>query len=389
MARRKLGVLALPFGGPSNRQERHEARKRPPLAIFIPTLDGGGAERIVLHLARGFQEVGLATDIVVMRNEGAYRDQVPPGVRVVALGSKKTWLSVLDLARYLRRERPERVYATMDDANLVALLARFLVPHRVRIVCGIHNTPSLALDTRSNWRNATKVALLRLLYPQAAAVVAVSQGAAANSRRMFRLDSDQVTVIPNPVLTPELAKLAEAPVRHPWFQSGGPPVVLACGRLTGQKDYPNLLQAFAILRQHREVRLVILGEGEARPELEHLRHQLGLEGSVDLPGFAANPYAYMARCDLYVLSSRFEGSPVVLVEALACGARIVATDCPSGPAETLAGVEGSRLVPVDNSAALARAMAVMLDEAAPRPGVRHLARFDYRAAARRYLELLP
>ncbi|HEX2526681.1 MAG TPA: glycosyltransferase [Geminicoccus sp.] len=388
VAQRKLGVLALPFG-----------RTPPPLSaavvaardvtIFLPTLAGGGAERAMLNLARGFAEAGHPTTLVVVHDEGAYRDLVPAGVRKVVLGSTRTWQAALQLARYLRRERPWRVYSAMDDANLVALTARFLALSPSEIVCGIHNTPSLRIGRNEGWRGVMRIRLLRWLYRTARAVVAVSDGVAADSQRVFALDAGKLVVIPNPVLVPELQVRADEPAAHPWLVGRKAPVLLACGRLTAQKDYPTLLRAMERVRRARDVRLIILGEGEQRAELEALRDELGLRAVVDMPGFAANPYAYMAACDLFVLSSRYEGSPVVLVEALACGARIVSTDCPSGPAETLADVPGTKLVPVGAAGALADAILGMVADRENRPGPRCLERFDYRAAAQHYLDLHP
>ena len=275
----------------------------------------------------------------------------------------------------------------MDDANLMTLLARYVAASPARIICGIHNTPSHQLDARGNWRNTAKIILLRWLYPRAAAVVAVSEGVALDSEHVFKLPRERLSVIPNPVLTPELDVLAAQSAHHPWITTHDLPVLLACGRLTPQKDYPTLLRAFKQVQSSRAARLVILGEGELRQELEALCLQLGLEDVVDMPGFCANPYALMARCDLYVLSSRFEGSPVVLVEALACGARIISTDCPSGPSETLSGVVGARLVPVGDPDALASGILAMLADTQPAPGARRLDRFDYRTAARSYLDV--
>jgi glycosyltransferase involved in cell wall biosynthesis len=356
------------------------------LAVFVPTLSGGGAERAMLNLARAFVESGHSVDLILLRAAGAYCEALPSGVRLIVLDAQRTWSAVLRLARYLRREPPDRLFAAMEGANVVALCARLLARRRVPIVCGIHITVSKMVALERSWRTSAYLVLSRLLYPLADAIVAVSEGVAADAQAVLRLRPEQVSVIANPVLTPELTARAAEPVDHLWFAQGAPPVILACGRLNAQKDYPTLLRAFASVRPRRSARLLILGEGEEREALQQLADELGIAADVGLPGFVANPYAFMARCAVYALSSRFEGSPMVLVEALACGCRIVATDCPNGPAETLHGVPGTVLVPVGDVDALAGAIDAYLtsDEL---PGPRFLGRFSYHAAAAAYLRV--
>jgi glycosyltransferase involved in cell wall biosynthesis len=177
-----------------------------------------------------------------------------------------------------------------------------------------------------------------------------------------------MTTIYNPVVTAELFKMAREVPDHPWFESGAPPVVLGVGRLARQKDFPTLLQAFARLRSERPVRLMILGQAnnqrttvERQAELRALAGKLGVADEVALPGFVHNPYAYMAHAAVFVLSSRFEGLPTVLIEALACGLPVVSTDCPNGPAEILENGKYGALVPVGDAFALAKAISATLD----------------------------
>ncbi|HYP53040.1 MAG TPA: glycosyltransferase, partial [Pyrinomonadaceae bacterium] len=170
----------------------------------------------------------------------------------------------------------------------------------------------------------------------------------------------------------------------------GARVLLAVGRLTEQTDFPMLLRAFRMLRDRRsDARLMIAGEGEGRARLEALIGELNLTDDVALPGFVTNPYALMSRAAAFVLSSRWEGLPTVLIEALACGCPVVATDCPSGPREILNGGDYGALVPVGDAAALCDAMSRVL-EARPRAALlkEHAARYSVERAAGRYLELL-
>src|SRR4051794_39910981 len=214
---------------------------------------------------------------------------------------------------------------------------------------------------------------MRRAYGQADAVVAVSDGVADALARVTGLPRGRIRTVHNPVVGPELEALSREPVAHPWLAPGEPPVVLSAARLTEQKDLPTLLRAFARLRAGRTARLLILGDlptperTAARiGELRGLAERLGVGADVDLPGYVANPYAYMARARLFVLSSAWEGFGNVLVEAMACGCPVVSTDCPSGPAEILDGGRYGPLVPVGDDAALAAAMGRVL-AASPDP----------------------
>ena len=197
---------------------------------------------------------------------------------------------------------------------------------------------------------------MRWLYPKADFVVGVSQGVIDDLKRVLRFDSKKVQVIYNPIVDEELLRKTDEPLDHPWFRPGKPPVILGVGRLAKEKDFPTLIRAFALVRKERPARLMILGEGEERPNLEALVRELGLEEDVALPGFVDNLYKYMKRAAVFVLSSLWEGLPTVLIKAMALGTPVVATDCPSGPAEILEGGKWGCLVPPGDPKDLAKAI---------------------------------
>ena len=330
------------------------------VALYMQSFAGGGAERVMVNLAEGLAARGLRVDLVVARAEGPYRHLVTPGVRLVDLRCRRSLTSLPGLIRYLRRERPDALLAAMGVSNLVALWARPLARFRGRVVISVH------INLSAHYRGAVGLTdrvlplLFRRFYPEADAIVAVSHEAAADLKQAFGLPPDRVRMIYNPVVSPALFGSAREPVGHPWFAPGEPPVVLSVGRLCPQKDFPTLIRAFALVRARVSARLVILGEGPDRAPLEAMVVDLGLTDCVALPGFAANPYAYMARAATYALSSRWEGLPTVLIEAMACGAPIVSTDCPSGPREILRDGLYGRLTPVGDPAALAQALEASL-----------------------------
>jgi len=359
------------------------------VALFLPFLGGGGAEQVMVNLARGFVRRGLMVDLVLAKAEGPYLAQAPSGVRVVDLGVHRVLASLPKLVRYLRRERPQALLPTLGHANVVALWAKWLSRMPVRVVVREASTVSMSASNALTLRGRVMPQIMRWFYPWADMVIAVSRGVADDLIQTLDLHPEKVQVIYNPVVTSDLLEKAQEPVDHPWFTSGEPPVILGVGRLTKAKDFPTLIRAFALVRQERDARLVILGEGEEWPHLEALIRELGLEKYTDLPGFVENPFKYMTRASLFVLSSAWEGFPNVLVEAIAVGTPVVSTDCRSGPSEILEGGKWGRLVPVGDAKALASAIIDTLSNPLDRESIRKRGEaFDVNAIASQYAKAL-
>jgi glycosyltransferase involved in cell wall biosynthesis len=364
---------------------------RPTLAIFLPSLAGGGAERMMLNLAAGASAQGIAVDLVCADARGPYLPEVPRGCRLVDLKARRVLLALPGLAAWLRRERPRVLLAAMDHANLVAIWARRLAgaDARVRLAVSVRSQLSTAAANEPSLRGRTLPRLARWFYPWADDVIAVSQGVADDLVHVVGLADARISVIPNPVVTDDLDTLTGAPLAHPWFAPGQPPVVLAAGRLTRQKDFPTLLCAFAQLVPRRDLRLVILGEGPDRAALAAQLDALGLGERVALPGFDDNPFRWMSRARLFVLSSAWEGLPGVLIQAMACGTPVVSTDCPSGPREVLDDGRFGPLVPVGDAQALAAAIEQTLDAPLPAATLQErAAQYRVRPVTRRYLAAL-
>lgn len=365
------------------------AEQRPErLAILTSTLGGGGAQRSMIRLAAGIAERGYPVDLVLRRAEGHYADEVQEGIRVVDLGASRMLLSLPALARYLRRERPSAVLSALNYVNIVGLWARLAARVDTRFVVSERNTLSPAARHRRTWRELIRPRLIGGFYRWADGVVAVSSGVADDLTAVTGLPRDRIEVIHNPVITPRLKEMAAASLDHPWFQRGEPPVVVAAGRLAAQKDFGTLIRAFADVRRSRHARLMLLGEGPERAALESIVAGYELEADVELPGWATNPYPFLVRAAAFVLSSRWEGLPGALIEALYCGSPVIATDCPSGPREILDGGRHGLLVPVGDRAALARAIERAIDGQVARPGVESWKPFEQDLIVDRYLELL-
>ncbi|TFG53002.1 MAG: glycosyltransferase [Gemmatimonadales bacterium] len=332
-----------------------------PIALFLPSLHGGGAERVLLNLARGLVAEGIAVDLVLGSSEGRLRTCVPAVRRVVELGGGRMRQTLPGLVRYLRTDQPKILLSAMDHTNLVALFARELARRDVPIVVTVH-VDLLAAWSEEPLRGTARLMpwAMKRLYPRADAIVAVSHGAASSLCRILGVAPSRVQVIHNPIELPAPLQAEPAPA-HKWFTDPGVPLFLGVGRLVPQKDFTNLIRAFALLHRDRPARLLILGEGPQREPLDALIHSLGLESHAALAGFAADPGPYMRQAACVVLSSRFEGFGNVLVEAMACGTPVISTDCPSGPSEILEGGRFGPLVPPGDPAALAGAMGAILE----------------------------
>lgn len=348
---------------------------------------------MVASLIRGFVELGQTVDLVLVRAEGPHLDRVPPEVNRIHLGARHGLLALPALASYLRRRRPAAMLAAKDRAGRIAVMARALAGTDTRIVLRLGTNLSTAMAGRSALERGLRYWPIRALYPRVDRIVAVSEGVAEDTARIARIPREDIRIIRNPVITPELLTEAALPCPHPWFppQSppGSPPVILGVGRLQRQKAFPTLIRAFALVRQGRPCRLVILGEGNGRAELTTLTAQLGLTADVDLAGFQANPYPFIARASLFALSSAWEGSPNALTEAMALGTPVVSTDCPSGPRELLGGGRFGPLVPVGDHQALAAAIIATLDRPQSADTLRSaVAEYRQEISARAYLEAL-
>ncbi len=358
------------------------------LAFFIPSMRGGGAERVTVTLVREIAARGYAVDLLLAQCEGPNLNAVPDTVRLIDLKASRVLFSLPALVRYLRRERPRALLSMMFHTNIVTLWAHRLAGIPTRVVV----SERVGLEWR--FKHATRRVgailpwLIKRFYPWADDIVAVSNGVADELVRLAGIPREHVRTIYNPVVRPELRDKMQAPLDDAWFGPDQPPVVVGVGRLTAQKDFPSLMRAVARVRQSRPVRLLILGEGEQRSELEALARQLGIEQDVRLPGFAANPYAYMARAAVYVLSSRWEGLPGVLIEALYCGVPVIATDCPSGPREILADGKYGKLIPVGDLEALTRAIETALADEIPRPPGESWRPFDMETVVQQYVDVL-
>lgn len=346
------------------------------IAFLLPSLGGGGAERTTLQFAKGMIDCGHDVTLVVADYSGPLCSEVDSRMAVRDLGTKRMSRSVVPLAKWLMKETPDYLVACQTHGNACAVYAKLLAWSRVKLVLREVSTPSINLRELSFIKRTLFRLQMIILYRLSELVVAVSKGVATDLKRMAFLPENHISVVYNPVFDNDLFMQAQLPVEHPWIKTRKFPVFVAVGRLTKAKNYPLLLRAFSLVLKTQDARLLILGEGPERTALERLIEELNLSNCVLMPGFDPNPFRYVSKADVYVMSSDWEGLPGALVQALVVGAKIVSTDCPSGPAEILEGGALGRLVPVGDMEALATAMLQALTSEAVRPPLESIKRFQ-------------
>lgn len=359
----------------------------PDIALFLLTLNGGGAERVMLRLAEAFAARGFNVEVVVACMRGALADTPAKGFRFVDLGVGRPMFSLPALVRYLRRSRPRVLMSSVQNADLMAIMARALV-RDVPLVLRIANI----YTQRKGWKSFRRYigfGIERALSGGIGRIVTVARGLEAGTAEALGVDKGIISTIYSPCAEVGAKVEGDLPAEHrAMFRK---PVVMGMGRLTEAKDFATLVRAFALFSEKRDANLVILGEGPQREELLALARALGVGERVFLPGFTKIPAVYMRKAELFVLSSRWEGLANVLIEALALGLKIVSTDCPEGPREvTLDGKFGT-LVPVGDVDAMAQAMGEAFDGPALKVDAElkaHLKQFSLDYAADVYLRVL-
>lgn len=337
------------------------------VALFLPSLCGGGAERVAVELAQNFSKRGVLVDMVLVKAKGPYLSELPNNVRVIDLCQSRVAFSLFGLVGYLKKEKPSAMLVASNHANTVAVLARILARNPVRLVLTQVNTLSNSLKTESDISGKLLPFFVRALYPLADSVIAVSKGVAEDLRREIKISPEKIKVIYNPLVNQKLYQGATEDLQHSWLQPGEPPVVIGVGRLVDVKDFRTLIDAFVLARKMRPMRLIILGEGELRGELQACIEKHGLVDDISLPGFVQNPLSFMKKAGVFVLSSLSEGLPSVLIQSLAIGTPVVATNCPSGPEEILESGRWGHLVPIGDTLAMSEAILEAVDRKKEEP----------------------
>lgn len=325
-----------------------------PISIFIPSVNGGGAERAMLVFGDQLIKRGFSVELVVASLEGALRDRIPPGVEVVNLNQPRMLRALPKLTQYLIKRKPCALFSTITHANIAASCAARCTGFQNPLIVRQSNAP--ISECKTTLASRVAIRLIPHAYRLAQGIIAVSQGVKDELLILQPSLESRIQVIPTPVLTDEIRAMGEEMPSHPWFADSRVPVIVSAGRLKKHKGMLDLVRAFARVRRRTQARLLILGEGSDRARIEAEVEKLGISEDVALPGYMYNPFSSMNRAALFVLASHYEGLPNVLIQAMAFGTPVVSTDCKSGPSEILEDGKLGRMVRVGALDDLARAI---------------------------------
>jgi glycosyltransferase involved in cell wall biosynthesis len=374
--------------------------ERPRYGFYLSARNMGSRERLFLAAARALVERGGQVDILAAAPEVTLRATLAadpqPKLQLVDLAPRgrclphkvRVTLGIRRLARWIDACRPAVLFGTSVPPNLACVAAARLAQNTPRVVLRQSNTLRVDANPRyGGLRRRPRDHLVPRFYSRAHVIIAPANEVVDNLHALGI--EAPIEVIPNAVEGTYAAARARDEPDHPWLVERSRPTLIQVGRLVAKKDQLTLLDAFARVVRDRPARLLVFGEGPMRRKLERRIKELGLGEHVALPGFTPNPFAAIARADLFVLSSISEGMPSALIEALACGTPAISTDCPCGPSEILEGGKVGRVVEVGNADALARAILETLD-APPRPETlrRRAADFALDHIVQRYVDLL-
>lgn len=344
------------------------------ICFFLENLYGGGAERSMLTTAIGFKERGYAVDLLLISASGPYRKDVPEGIHIIESGIYRYKLTLFilffKLVRYILLNKPDAIISALTLCNVQLMLAKMVTRNNVKCLMTIRNIEDPELSKKKRTFQIYEHAVLSRMQiffsSYADKIVTVSLGLANYVKSNYPGSNDRVVTIYNPVYSADIIAKSNEYIDGNCFDYKEMPIVITSGRLHPDKNYSTLINAIKKVHQKKLVRLIILGDGDLRNELHELINTLGLQEYVEMLGFKDNPYAYMSRSDVFVLSSNHEGFGRVLVEAMACGCPVVSTDCPSGPREILEDGKWGRLVPTGDYNSMAEAIIETIDNPIPK-----------------------
>ena len=366
----------------------HEPRR---ILFFIPSLVGGGAQHVTVNVLRKLDRVQYRPYLVLVKREGPYLTQLPHDVPVFELKSSRTSRKVhhiRQLVDIIARTKPELVVSSLNAANVLALVAKQLSSHRFKLIVTVQNNLIAKFGNRPILKRWLKMMFIRYIYPSADHIIAVSQGVKYNLVQDFGLPPSRISTIYNSIDIEKVQMMAQS-ISTNLHSDGSQKIIIAVGSLDVQKGFYDLIKAFALVRDQVPASLIILGEGPLRGKLEATIQELCLTDHVCMPGFVANPYSYLAQAELFVLSSYWEGLPVALIEAMACGVPVIATNCDYGPGEIITHGENGNLVPAGDIDKMSQAMINLLSDKSEASrlrvgGLHRAADFDSVKICRRY-----
>jgi len=334
--------------------------------FFIPSLEGGGAERVMADILHHINRERIEPVLVLLYpyENSLYKEYLPGDIKIIVVerASDSPFHKIKQYTTFLKivyDEKPHVIISMLTHCNIMAISTKLLFGRK--IIIGEHITLSEAIKTKAGRRMLwfPTAHLVKMFYRFADKIIAVSEGVKADLIEEFKIPPRNIQVIYNPIDLNRITALCNCPVEHNFFKEAGL-VLLSVGRLVPQKGFDILLKAFSRIVNKIEARLIILGEGPEKESLSRLAKDLSIEEKVSFLGFQNNPYKFLSKANVFVLSSRFEGLPMVILEAMACNTPIISTDCKSGPREILQGGKCGLLVSPEDADALSMALLKLL-----------------------------
>lgn len=356
--------------------------------FILPSLHGGGAEKITINLAREISKQGYFVEIILFEKKGIYLEEIEKEIKIFSLNAKKIRSSIIPLFIYLKKNKPSVIISVMTNANIIALFLQFFL--KIKVIVTEHNLFSQEKESLGFYKKKIYFFLAQILYPRAISIVAVSNGIANDLINNVKINKKKVITIYNPIDIDNIKKNINEKIVHKWIGNDNFIVILGIGRLSSQKNFSLLIHSFSQFKKKKpNAKLVILGEGEERKELEKLIFKLKLTNDIDMPGFIKNPYPYLSKSNIFVLSSNYEGLPTVLIESLICRTQIISTECGSGPREILKSGKYGAIVPINNINCLSLAMEKILKTPYSFKGVeKELLNFNITDNTKKYLKII-
>jgi glycosyltransferase involved in cell wall biosynthesis len=359
--------------------------------LLLSRFDNGGLERVVINIVKYFIKNGIKAEIVAGRDEKKIEKN--DGIFISELPSRFTLLKLIYLLIDVFRKKPTHIFTTSNDYACFILVARIIFFIKVRVIVTQHlsvSEPVLRSKGLKKLKLKLLMRLMRLMYPHADRIVAVSYGVKRDLVESLRIDSKLVDVIYNPVIDDHFYANLNSFGNFHWIDDSIPTVIFV-GRLSEEKRLDLIFSAMDMLESVIDANLLILGCGPLFSKYEEFIKSSNFSHKWKMLGFVENPLPFIKRSTVLVLASDFEGLPTVLIEALGCGTQIIASDCPSGPAEILNGGEYGQLIPVDNALALKNAIEKSINRdfyVDPKRLVEYAAIFSVDTAIERYMKLL-
>lgn len=326
------------------------------LMFLIPSLDVGGAEKVTLNILKKINKSNYEVLLVVLNGEGPLKNTVPENVKLIIVNSERLRYALFDIAKILRKTNPDYIFSTIGYLNLAMIFLKHLLHLKARLIIREASTPSKYFEQMSWINKMIQKKLYKNLYPKADKIIAQCESMKIDLVEYVGIPTDKIVTIYNPIDIYDIGNKSKE--YFPIEFNNNSTKIVSVGRLVEAKGLDTLLKAFKKLTQLNSIdmQLYIIGEGPLKNNLIKLALELNISEQVNFVGFIENPYPYILNADLFVLSSRWEGFPNTVLEALACNKKVVATDCHSGPKEILGDNQYGLLANVDDPVSLCNQM---------------------------------